>query len=107
MTVNKKELKTLLDSIDEYDDAYYNNNDQLISDAEYDGLKDQVRRLNSTFKAQSKADEKLAIRLEDAATRVGAPPFKSSWPKVIHAVPMGSLNKCNTFEELEKWAKKL
>ena len=106
MTVNKKELKTLLDAIDEYDDAYYNNNDQLISDAEYDGLKDQIRRLNSTFQAQSKADEKLAIRLEDAATRVGAPPFKSGWPKVIHAVPMGSLNKANTPAEFKTWIDK-
>lgn len=106
MTINKKELKTLLDAIDEYDDAYYNNNDQLISDAEYDGLKDRIRRLHSTFKAQSKADEKLAIRLEDAATRVGAPPFKSGWPKVQHAVPMGSLNKANTPAEFKTWIDK-
>lgn len=104
---NNKELKTLLDAIDEYDDAYYNNNEQLISDAEYDGLKDQIRRLNATFKAQSKADEKIAIRLEDAATRVGAPPFKSGWPKVVHTVPMGSLNKVNTPVEFqEKWIDK-
>lgn len=104
-----KDLKKLLDDIDSYDEAYYNENKQLISDAEYDCLKDRLRTLSKEFspKPDSDSDEKLSIRINDALTRVGAPPPKNGkWPKVKHEVPMGSLNKVNLPSELEDWHKK-
>ena len=106
MKFDKKSLRTLLDEIDKHDDAYYNQNKPIVSDQEYDGLKDKLRTLGKQFVPQdgSKADEKLAIRLEDAITRVGAPPPKNGkWDKVTHEVPMGSLNKVNLPEELSGW----
>lgn len=106
MAFDKKELKKLLDAVDTHDDAYYNENKRIISDEEYDGLKDRLRTMAKEFepKEGSKADLKLHIRLSDALTRVGAPPPKDGkWKKVQHEVPMGSLNKVNLPNELEDW----
>jgi NAD-dependent DNA ligase len=106
---DKKELKKLIDEVDAYDDAYYNENKKLVSDAEYDGLKDRLKTLSHDFEPQegSKTDEKLKIRLDDALSRVGAPPPKDGkWKKVQHEVPMTSLNKVNLPTELGDWHKK-
>ncbi len=110
--MNKQELtklKELLDQIDYHDDLYYNQDTSEISDPEYDGLKDNLKSLAKKFtpKPGSKADEKLRIRLEDAITRVGAPPPKNGkWPKIVHEVSMQSLNKVNTPDELVDWNRK-
>jgi DNA ligase (NAD+) len=105
---DKKALIKLLDDIDLYDDAYYNDNKQLVSDQIYDGFKDHLRSMGKLFKpGTSKADEKLSIRLQDALTRVGAPPPKDGkWPKYTHEQLMSSLNKVNLPSELETWHKK-
>lgn len=106
---DKKTFRKLLDDIDKHDDAYYNNSTSIISDEEYDGLKDQLRTLAKEFepKPGSDTDEKLTIRIKDALTRVGAPPpLDGKWPKVKHEVPMGSLNKVNLPNELVEWNKK-
>jgi DNA ligase (NAD+) len=103
---DKKALRKLLDDIDKHDDAYYNQSKPIVSDEEYDGLKDRLRTLSKEFepKPGSEADKKLSIRINDALTRVGAPPPKDGkWPKVKHEVPMGSLNKVNLPEELAEW----
>ena len=106
--MNKKDLIKLLDKIDELDEAYYNESKQLVSDAEYDGLKDSLRTAAKEFKPSgTKADEKLQIRITDATTRVGAPPPKDGkWKKVRHLVPMTSLNKVNLTSELKDWSTK-
>lgn len=106
MPIDKKDIKKLIDELDNYDDAYYNDNKQLISDPEYDSKKDRLKSLGNAFipKTGSRADEKLVIRIKDALTRVGAPPPKDGkWPKVTHEVPMGSLNKVNLPKELHDW----
>jgi len=101
------QLKDLVDKIDEYDDAYYNKHTQIISDKEYDGLKDTLKHLTKSFSPSNKKEEKLLVRCNDALSRVGAPPPKDGkWEKVIHDTPMGSLNKVNTPDELKDWFKK-
>jgi len=71
-----------------YQESYYNLEPE-VSDAEYDALLDWVR------KADPEAPE-LKI--------VGAPiPTHSVWAKVMHKIPMGSLDKVNTEKEFEKW----
>ena len=106
--MQKKDLIKLLDKIDDLDEAYYNESKQLVSDAEYDGLKDQLRTASTQFEVSgSKADNKLIIRIRDAITRVGAPPPKDGkWNKVQHEVPMTSLNKVNLPSELKDWSSK-
>ncbi len=51
--------------------------------------------------------EELAELKENstAITAVGAPPI-SEWKKAAHDIPMGSLNKVNTYDELIDWANK-
>jgi DNA ligase (NAD+) len=96
----KARVKALVDSIDKYDEAYYNQNQQLVTDQEYDGLKDELGVL---FK-KTKLAKDLTARAEDALTRIGAPPPKDGkWSKVTHEVPMGSLDKVNLPDELQKW----
>lgn len=71
--------------------AYYNL-DPIISDAEYDALKDQLQLLRPD---------------SPEVTAVGAiPPTTSVWEKVEHEIPMGSLNKVSTVEDFEKWVAK-
>ena len=57
----------------------YRNNTPIMSDAAYDRLEDELRALdpsNAHFQ------------------KVGAPVPTSGWPKAAHAIPMGSLKKC-------------
>jgi DNA ligase (NAD+) len=105
--MDKKVLKQLVNNIDLWDDAYYNNNESLVSDSEYDIAKDQLRKEGPSFIPKNKADEKLKIQINDALTRVGAPPPRDGkWPKVRLMVPMQSLNKVNTPEEFLAWHEK-
>lgn len=103
-------LKELVDQIDKHDNSYYNDFVSLISDQEYDGLKDQLASQSKDFLSRehkAKADILLAERIRDALTRIGAPPpADGNWPKYQHEVPMASLNKANTPEELDTWFKK-
>ena len=98
------DVKQLVDKIDEYDDAYYNKHNQIVSDQEYDGLKDTLKHLTDKLVPTNKKEEKLLVRCKDALSRVGAPPPKDGkWEKVVLQQAMQSLNKCNLPEELKKW----
>src|SRR5580698_9729666 len=80
------ELETL---IAEADNDYHVLHKPKVTDEVYDAWKDEL--------AQLKADSVLV-------TRVGAPlPKNSEWAKVEHTIPMGSLNKINTPDELTDW----
>jgi DNA ligase (NAD+) len=105
MQVSKKELKELLEQIDNCDEEYYNNNNKLIQDPEYDILKVQLRTMYINFIQKNKSDKSFAAKIEDALSRVGAPPPKDGkWPKVEHEVSMPSLNKVNIPDEFIKWS---
>lgn len=69
-------------------EGYYNL-DPIMSDQEYDALGERLREL-------SPDDEDFAV--------VGAPPPQLSvWEKVRHEIPMGSLDKVNSYEEFMAW----
>lgn len=101
-------LKTLLDQIDTHDNAYYNDDQPIISDQEYDGLKDHLGTLVKAFtKATDAATEALQARAARTLVRIGAPPPEhGDWPKYSHEVPMASLNKVNLPAELLGWYEK-
>lgn len=81
-----KEIETKLR---EWREAYYNGT-PLVSDAEYDALEAELRRIDP--------DNPLL-------QEVGAPvPLKTKWQKRPHTIPMGSLNKVNSIPELQAWA---
>ena len=94
------DITELLDLTDKCDSSYYNDSVSLISDAEYDSIKDQIKAYKAT-------DKDLKNRIKQTLSRVGAPVDDSPWEKVNHEVPMQSLNKVNTPEELDEWISKL
>ncbi len=58
----------------------YRNGSPIMSDAAYDKLEDELRALDPNHPHLQK---------------IGAPaPTGGSWPKAAHAIPMGSLKKC-------------
>lgn len=58
----------------------YRNGSPIMSDAAYDKLEDELRALDPNHPHLQK---------------IGAPaPSGGSWPKAAHAIPMGSLKKC-------------
>lgn len=85
---DKNKIKKLEELINKYADAYYNNNESLISDFEYDKL---VEELNELYK-------KHGI----TPTKVGANPI-SKFSKVEHKVPMLSLENSYNIEDIVKW----
>jgi len=74
---------------------YHVLDDPEVSDAEYDRLFDELKRLE---------EEHPELATDDSPTRrVGAPP-SDKFQKVEHLAPMGSLEKVTTHEGLLKWA---
>lgn len=72
-------------------DAYYNSDKPVMSDAEFDKLRDDLERLdkNSSFLQE-----------------IGSPP-STPLSKVAHRIKMGSLKKINKVVEFETWIKTL
>lgn len=90
---NKQKMKKLVEQLNDYAYKYYVLDNPIVSDYDYDKLYDELVEL-----------EKLTgIVLPNSPTiRVGGdvlPNFK----KVEHKNKLYSLNKCNNFEELEKF----
>jgi len=89
-------IKKLADKIEAAKRTYYNQSDELvITDAEYDALEDELRKLDPNHAALA---------------HIGAAPSGGAWPKVKHQIPMGSLNKAQHDEsgvedELGDWFK--
>jgi len=81
-------IKDLADKIVKARHDYYNGG-PTVSDAVFDAWVDELSKLDPNH---------------TAVTSVGAP-VVSEWKKAVHSVPMGSLNKVNTEDELRKWAK--
>lgn len=81
--------------VEYHNHRYHVLDDPEVSDAEYDALFDELRRLE---------DEHPDLWSPASPTaRVGAPPSER-FRKVEHLTPMGSLEKVTTDEGLAKWA---
>jgi DNA ligase (NAD+) len=77
--------------ISEARQAYYNGT-PIATDEVYDARVDEL--------AELKEDS-------PAVTAIGAPPPASFWPKVEHRIPMGSLDKVQTMDEMSGWVNKV
>lgn len=86
MTVEELALK-----IEAARSAYYGAGSPIISDMEYDRLEDELRGL---------APDHWVLKA------VGVSPGDNGWEKVQHSVVMGSLNKAQDPEDIQKWAEK-
>jgi DNA ligase (NAD+) len=88
-------LAELRAALHHHNHRYHVLDDPEISDAEYDRLFDELKRLE---------EEHPELATDDSPTRrVGAPP-SDKFTKVEHLAPMGSLEKVTTGEGLLKWA---
>jgi DNA ligase (NAD+) len=91
----QKRVAELRDLLEHHSYRYHVLDDPEISDAAYDRLYDELKRLE---------DEHPDLVTADSPTRrVGAPP-SDRFRKVEHLSPMGSLDKVTTEETLQKWA---
>lgn len=83
----KKRIKELEKQITQARNDYYNKTPK-ISDKVYDTWLDELKTLDP--------NNKIAVL-------VGATVIASEWKKANHQIPMGSLDKVNTPNELTKW----
>lgn len=85
---NRKRIQKLASNINQARHDYYNGIPK-VTDRVFDAWIDELKTLDPNHKA---------------VTSIGAPIAPSEWKKAKHQIPMGSLDKVNTPEELSKWA---
>jgi len=83
-------LKKTIERILEADRAYYSSGHPIMSDQEYDALKDFVR--------EKDPDHPILSKIGDTPS--------SSWEKTAHEINMGSLNKVHSEDEFRIWSEK-
>jgi len=84
---NKSRIDDLAARIEKYRASYYAGHPE-ISDAAYDALEDELRDLDPTHPVLAK---------------VGSGSLVQEWEKARHEIPMGSLNKAVSEDELRGW----
>ena len=88
-------IKELIEKLNKYRDAYYNNNESLISDHEYDNLFDQLLEL----------EKQTGIILSNSPTQTVGYSAVSSLKKVKHNHPLLSLNKTTEIDKFVDYFK--
>jgi len=86
-------MKRLVTLMNKYRDAYYNDNESLVSDLEYDNMMDNLKAL----------EESTGIVLANSPTRTVGYEVKSSLTKVTHDHPMLSLDKTKDISAIVKF----
>jgi DNA ligase (NAD+) len=93
------EIKQIEKVLDECNQAYHVFGTSQLSDAEYDSLKDRLSKLDPTNPRLKQVGAKLVPEIKKKKEKI-------AWEKYIHKTErLGSLNKINTFAELETWIK--
>jgi DNA ligase (NAD+) len=80
-------VEELVSRLSEYRAKYYQG-EPLVSDAAYDALEDELRELDPAHPLLAK---------------VGSGAVSEAWEKARHEIPMGSLNKVTSEDELGEW----
>ena len=92
-----KKIKTLTDKVNYYDEVYYNKNTQLVSDFEYDKLRNELKSLEKKY-------PHLAAK-DSPSNKVGSTPSKS-FDAIKHNSPMLSLNNAYDYEDVKSFYEK-
>lgn len=91
-----QEMRSKILELNRYRRAYYNRNQSLVSNAEYDAM----------FEELEKMERETGIVYADSPTQhVGYYP-EGKLEKIRHPVPLLSLDKTKEIQELKKFAKK-
>ncbi len=93
----EKRIDELIEIINELNYYYYTLDNPKVSDREYDQLYDELVALE---------EETGIIRDYSPTQRVGGP-ILEGFEKHTHLGRLWSLDKCQTFEELENWDKRV
>lgn len=86
-------MKEIIRRLNEASDAYYNTGHPIMTDAEWDRLFDKLKEM----------EEKTGIIMAGSPTQKVGYEVKSSLSKVRHTVPMLSLNKTKSIDDLNKF----
>lgn len=89
-----KRIKELVEQLNEYRDAYYNEARSDVSDAEYDRLFDELSEL----------ENETGVVYTNSPTQTVGYEVKSELEKVEHSHPMLSLDKTKSVDDLVKFA---
>jgi DNA ligase (NAD+) len=95
-------IEELEDSVLHHKNLYYTKSEPEISDAEFDALEEELRRLRE---AHPDVAETVVADEESALQRVGAG-TDNTFQEVRHETPMLSLDKVHTEEDLRDWIEK-
>lgn len=82
----------------EADHAYYNEDDPVLTDAEYDQLRQDLENLEKQYPD--------LVSPDSPTQKIGAKPSKG-FKKVVHAVPMLSLSNVFSEEDVEEFLQKI
>ena len=93
MTESEKEIASLVERLNKYRDAYYNQNQSLISDVEYDALFDRLTEL----------EEDTGIELSNSPTQSVGYATVSKLRKVKHNHPLLSLAKTTDLAKFQNY----
>ena len=93
-TQDIKRIKELIETLNNYRNAYYNENRMLVSDEQYDNLFDELMDLEA----------KTGILLANSPTQSVGYKVQSKLKKVTHNHPMLSLGKSTDWNDIIKWA---
>ena len=86
-------IKNLITEINKHNYNYYVLDNPTIADREYDAIYDELVRL----------EKETGIVLPDSPTKQVGDVVLEGFKKHTHLQKLYSLDKCNTFEELETW----
>jgi DNA ligase (NAD+) len=90
----RDEVASLRTAIDHHNYRYHVLDDPEVSDGEYDALFDRLRAIETQFPE--------LITTDSPTQRVGSAP-QPEFGSVTHQLPMLSLDKCTTLDELIAW----
>jgi DNA ligase (NAD+) len=94
----------MLDAIDLLEKSRIDELEGLIAQARHDYYNGTPSVADETFDAW--VDELAELKADSPqVAAIGAVPV-SAWPKVPHTIPMGSLDKVNTLDEMTSWIQK-
>jgi len=88
-------INSLIKELNAASDAYYNNADPIMTDAEWDAKFDELRQLES----------ETGIIMSNSPTQNVGFEVKSELKKVTHTSPMMSLDKTKSVDDLRKFSK--
>lgn len=88
-----KRIDELTSLLNRYRDEYYNNNNSLVTDGEYDSLFDELKKL----------EEECEYSRSDSPTKTVGYETKSALEKAEHDVPLLSLDKTKSIADVKKF----